>query len=329
MEKIKPHKIRDTISYLLVFLAGLWLGNITKSDKTVNANDAKTVNSLVRIIGKKDSSINIRNQIIADIKKEKQDDKRKLDSLVDVSSQKPEIDSSLYMKGLIEGKKVAKKDLLAFMIIQHRNLPENKKDSFLLSDKAKRNKMLPDWGVSFDHLYDLLSDWEFLDSMHQIFASAKVLPIYIADTLGATSEKKQPHLSIIPLSDDEYLIYRGKNEETAGYYQMYSNMIVLRDNDLDTAVSKYSFWNASTLLHELCHYYLTQKKYKGNEHAWIKKKLYELHDRLEQLYPGESPEEAIASFEERKVENDLNSQTFTTCVVKVFFVDKKTDIEYT
>jgi hypothetical protein len=299
METKKPSKIGNAFLFILILATGILIGKFTNSDKVSNTNDSKTVNSLMKIIEKKDSCLLFTRELL---KKEKKDSRKKLDSLVDVSSEKVKMDSSLYMKGLVEGKKVGRKVVIAFIQKQHRNLPESKKDSFLFADKANRVRMLPDWSISFTHLHYLFPEWKFLDTLYQIYSNAKVLPIYIADTLGSTSVKKQRYLSIIPLEDNEYLIYRGKNEEAAGYYQEESNMIVLRDNHMDTSSSKYSFWNASILLHELCHYYLTHKKYRGNEHEYIKQVLYLLHDKIENLYPGKSPEEAEALFEERKEE---------------------------
>lgn len=297
MEKKKTNHYGKTILRILALLLAYYLGHIMKSEKAADTNDKKAVNCLMKIIDKKDSSLLLVKELL---RKEKEDSRKRLDSLVDESSKKVKMDSSLYMKGLVEGNKVGRKVVIAFIQKQHRNLPENKKDSFLFADKANRVRMLPDWSISFTHLHNLFPDWKFLDTLYQIYNNAKVLPIYIADTLGATSKTIRPFLSTIPLNDDEYLIFRGRNEKTAGYYQTQSNMIVLRDNDLDTAVSKYSFWNATTLLHELCHYYLTQKKYKGNEHAYIKNILNYMHQQVEDLYPNAYPDEAIELFEEKK-----------------------------
>lgn len=155
--------------------------------------------------------------------------------------------------------------------------PNTNIDSLVETDRMIRAKMIQDWSVSLERVDSLVLKWDFLDTLMRAFRSATLVSMYEADTLGMLGNV--PHgLYVIALDENEYTLPFGKKEADAAYYARQQHLIVLRVNYLQ---DNYSLRNAQILFHELCHYYLRDKKMQDDyEHDWIEFKVAEMYTRL-------------------------------------------------
>lgn len=152
------------------------------------------------------------------------------------------------------------------------------------TDREKRIIMFADWKDSFVRMHEKLNEWPYLDTLARELDSARVLSVMEADTIGSSSSKPHPYLSVVPMTDDEVLLRLGKQEDAAAYYIPRVRLLVVKYNGLDSNY-RYSWTNAIILLHELSHDYLYLNGFKENnrrstkkygdpnhqEHAWIRK----------------------------------------------------------
>ncbi len=178
-------------------------------------------------------------------------------------------------------KMTAKRDKLRFA-----NVFEENRDSVICDliskDREKRILMYADWKNSLVRMHDKFPQWTFLDSIVDQLDSARVLSIMEADTLGTGSKGYYKQLSIVPMTEEEFLLRYGKMEDAAAYTIPHTRMIVLRYSCL-RSYNRFSWWNAKIFLHELCHDYLYRKGYREHwrwhkikykdpfhdEHVWI------------------------------------------------------------
>ncbi len=171
-------------------------------------------------------------------------------------------------KGIEQGRKQL---AVAFQNI-HRFEGVANHDSIITRDQAQRVKSYEkNWKGSLVHLRDWLPEWSFLDSIVRQLDTARIISIMEADTLGYFSQRPAQQLSIIPTTTTEYLLSQGQQCNAHAYYAVWSRMVVLRNNRMSKKCN-YSYDNAITFLHELCHDYLSRKGFKGtvsDEHVWI------------------------------------------------------------